>query len=116
MFKTYIKETRRTRATLLSMLDNQLHMVMGISTEAGELLDAYKKRLAYNKQLDTVNIEEELGDLMWYVAGLIDMLGLDMEKILTKNIAKLQARYPEDFDEDKANNRDLEKEREILET
>ena len=91
-------------------------MVMGISTEAGELLDIYKRRLAYDKQLDGVNVEEELGDLMWYVAGLVDMLGFDMEKILTKNIAKLQVRYPEAFDEEKAINRDLEKEREILET
>ena len=38
-----------------------------------------------------------------------------MEAIITKNIEKLEARYPEKFTEYHANNRDLEKERGILE-
>lgn len=40
---------------------------------------------------------------------------LSLTFVLEKNIAKLRARYPDKFDSDKAINRDLQKEREILE-
>ena len=52
---------------------------------------------------------------MWYVANLCNMNGWDLRDILDTNIAKLEARYPEKFTEDKAINRNLEAEREILE-
>ena len=52
---------------------------------------------------------------MWYLALLFDELKLDPNETMNKNIAKLKARYPEKFSKEKALNRDLEKEREILE-
>src|SRR5574343_533576 len=38
-----------------------LHAAVGISGEAGELLDAVKKTWIYNKSLDVQNVIEELG-------------------------------------------------------
>ena len=116
---TYVKESEKTCAKLKDDfrkgLADEMHMVMGISTEAGELLDAYKKHFAYGKQLDVVNVGEELADIMWYISNLCRMLNLDLEDVLQKNIDKLKARYPEKFDEKNALNRDLTKERAILE-
>lgn len=92
-----------------------LHGVMGISTEAGEIMDNLKKCLFYGKPIDRVNLIEELGDLMWYIAIMCDSIDIELETVMNHNIAKLRKRYPEKFSEDKALNRDLGAERKILE-
>ncbi len=92
-----------------------LHGSCGIATEAGELLDAMKKHIFYGKEIDIVNVVEELGDLMWYTAIILDELGVEFEDVMDKNINKLKARYGNKFSEDNANSRDLNKERKILE-
>ena len=88
---------------------------MGLCTESGELLDQLKKHIFYGEELDLTNIEEEGGDFAWYLAEIINALDVKFIDMLQKNIDKLRVRYPEKFTEEKALNRDLEKEREILE-
>lgn len=114
--KTYQQKAARTCATLGTLTEDSLHMVLGMHTESAEIADVYKKALAYKKPVDFVNVKEELGDLMWYVANMCNIHGWALEDILDTNIAKLEARYPEKFTEDLAINRNLEAEREILET
>ena len=92
-----------------------LHAGMGLTTEAGEFVDALKKHLFYGKPLDRVNLAEELGDLFWYCAIVADELDVSFSEVMEKNIAKLKARYGEKFSEHKAENRDLIRERNILE-
>lgn len=70
-----------------------LHMAVGISGEAGELLDAVKKHTIYQKSLDITNVVEELGDLEFFMEGLRATLGISREEVLAKNINKLSARY-----------------------
>jgi NTP pyrophosphatase (non-canonical NTP hydrolase) len=94
---------------------NLLHCAIGASTEAGELLDAFKKHIYYKKELDVVNIGEEIADIQWYLFNLCRLLNLDMEQLLEANIAKLKARYGDKFSTEKAINRDLDTERDILE-
>ncbi len=113
--KEYITESAKTCPDLGSDLNNQLHMAVGASTEANELLDAYKKWFAYGKEIDKVNVSEEIFDCFWYLVNLCRMLDINIEKGLETNINKLRARYPEKFTEYHANNRNLEKERQILE-
>lgn len=72
---------------------NLIHMVMGISGEAGELLDAIKKFAIYNKPLDITNVIEELGDLMFYIEGIKNALNITDSEILQHNITKLSKRY-----------------------
>lgn len=111
----YYDGVSRTMAVLDPPIMNQLHMVMGMSTEVGELMDIFKKYIAYNKKIDWVNAQEELGDLMFYVLAFCVLNGFDFEKILEQNFQKLKIRYPEKFTEINAKQRDLEKERKILE-
>lgn len=92
-----------------------LHALMGVTTECGELMDQLKKHLIYGKPLDDVNIFEEDGDLRWYLALLEFACGYTADAAQEANINKLKARYPEKFNEIEALNRDLEKERKILE-
>lgn len=92
-----------------------LHAAMGLCTESGEFMDMMKKHILYGKPLDEVNLKEELGDKLWYVALALDELKTTFEQIFETNIAKLRARYPNKFTEQDALNRNLEKERQILE-
>ena len=93
-----------------------LHAAMGLATESGELLDALKKHIFYGKKLDLVNVREELGDIFWYAALLAHAGGFTLEDTMERNLAKLKARYPSKFSEVDAIIRNLEKERDILET
>lgn len=96
-------------------LKRLLHAGIGLTTESGEFLDALKKHIFYGKELDRVNLKEEIGDLFWYLAIACDELGVEFEPIMERNIEKLKARYGEKFSEDRANKRDLSLERNILE-
>lgn len=71
-----------------------LHMAVGISGEAGELLDAIKKHAIYGKELDLDNVIEELGDLEFYMRGIRSALGVTRRTTLMENVFKLQRRYP----------------------
>lgn len=70
-----------------------LHMAVGVSGEAGELLDAVKKAAIYGKPIDRDNVIEELGDLEFYMEGLRQGLNIDRNEVLDANAAKLAKRY-----------------------
>lgn len=72
---------------------NLLHMAVGVSGEAGELLDAIKKHVVYQKPLDVVNVKEEIGDLFFYLFNTMSSLNLSFEDIIQGNIDKLSVRY-----------------------
>lgn len=118
-FEQYQKDAERTMApvsdTLRSNLAQELHMILGMQTEVAELADVYKKELAYGKEIDEINVKEELGDIMFYVVNMCNINDWKLEDILKTNIAKLIARYPEKFTSKNALNRDLDNERNILE-
>jgi NTP pyrophosphatase (non-canonical NTP hydrolase) len=92
-----------------------IHAIIGVATEAGELLEALQAAIL-GKPFDEVNITEEQGDSFWYHAILANCSNTTFEEIQQINIAKLRARYPDKFNAHDANNRDLEAERTILET
>lgn len=91
------------------------HAVMGIVTEAGELMDRVKRTKIYGEELDRVNLVEEAGGVFWYLAVLCDAIGVSFEEVWERNIAKLRARFPEKYSHENALNRDLKQERAILE-
>ena len=82
-----------------------LHMAVGVSGEAGELLDAIKKKAIYRKELDRQNVIEELGDLEFYMQGLRAALGIAREEVLLANIEKLAKRYGEVYSNQAAQER-----------
>ena len=113
--REYQQKAERTLAKTKDSLTDDLHMILGIQTESAEISDVYKKHIAYGKELDLVNVKEELGDQMWYIANLCNLHGWDLRDIMSTNIKKLEARFPDKFSQEKALNRDLKTEREILE-
>lgn len=95
-----------------------LHSLIGIITEVGELC-VHVINILEEKEVDLTNVLEEFGDISWYQAlGVTAISGLDKQidtDFLNKNIEKLKARYPNKFTEHDALNRNLEKERNVLE-
>jgi len=84
-------------ALLFKQLHDQkldlLHGAVGISGEAGELLDAVKKHWVYNKPLDVTNVIEELGDLRFYMQATMNVLGISEQQVVQENANKLCVRY-----------------------
>jgi NTP pyrophosphatase (non-canonical NTP hydrolase) len=70
-----------------------LHMAVGVSGEAGELLDAVKAHVFYCKPLDLTNVIEELGDMEFYMEHMRALLKITREETLAGNINKLGKRY-----------------------
>lgn len=82
-----------------------LHAALGIMTEACEFFEAV------NRDKGEVNFAEELGDLLWYIALAMSVLGLSEDAVKRANIAKLRARFPDRFTQERALERDLAEER-----
>lgn len=76
-----------------------IHAGIGISGESGELLDALKKSMMYGKKLDKDHLVEECGDVLYYMSLLLDELGSSFEECMTKNVEKLEKRYPSGFND-----------------
>jgi NTP pyrophosphatase (non-canonical NTP hydrolase) len=122
--KTYVENVLRTESSDWAAIERRLgdkravrllHAAMGMTTESGEFVDALKKYVFYGRPLDGVNIMEEAGDLLWYVAVALDELGLSFELVMERNIEKLRKRYAAKFSEQEAHQRNLEQERAVLE-
>ncbi len=82
---------------------------MGVAGEAGEVVEKWKKMVAYNK--GDINDEflqdmkKELGDVVWYIAVLANSLGISFEEIMQLNVKKLQDRKKRDVIKGKGDNR-----------
>lgn len=81
---------------------------MGLAGESGELIDHVKKAVFHGHTLDKDYLQKELGDLLWYIAGISSTLNLDLSAVGDINIDKLRKRYPEGFDRCRSRNREEE--------
>lgn len=68
-FSEYVPLAMRTCKSLPAA-EHINHMCLGVVGEMGELVDQIKKVYVYGKDVDKVNIVEEVGDLSWYIAGI----------------------------------------------
>lgn len=85
-----------------------VHAAMGMSTEAAEILTVIKAKMFYNREMDELNLLEELGDLRFFYNLFISAMGWTDEQVLDANAAKLRQRYSEGkFSDKQANERDL---------
>lgn len=102
--------------TVLENVDPRVfHAIIGIATEAAELITALQRNIN-GDSLDGVNVCEEWGDACWYGDGILhDALNVDPTVTRERNIAKLAKRYPEKYSDELAENRNLDAERKILE-
>ena len=115
--ETYSKLALRTAQEGYTHRDNVIHAALGIGGEAGEILDHVKKWAFNNRLLDHNHLVAEVGDLMWYLNLLVSSLGTTWDHVLSVNISKLEARYPDlKFDAERCLNRDLAAEKAAMES
>lgn len=72
---------------------DMLHMIIGISGEAGEIMEAWFTALRKG-HFDWENVNEELGDLEFYLRGFYITAQMDRNVALQHNCEKLAIRYP----------------------
>lgn len=116
----YILNSERTNSSLPETVKlgshtvHLIHAAFGLSSEVGEFVDNLKRHIFYGTEIDYANMEEELGDICWYMALALREINSDFETIMHKNINKLMTRYPEKFDPERAVNRNTDLEKEAL--
>ena len=70
---------------------------VGLGGEAGEVLEQIKKGIFHQHGLDDEKLKKEIGDCLWYLAGLCTTRGYDLGEIMQANIDKLLVRYSNGF-------------------
>lgn len=78
-----------------AMMDTTI-WALGIAGEAGEVVDKWKKIVAYKDgnytDDDLKELAKEMGDVLWYLAMFANNLGLSLDEIASQNIEKLASR------------------------
>lgn len=94
-FKEYQSKSRET-ALYPGKDNNFIYPTLGLCGETGEVAEKIKKVLRdKDGKLDDetkMEIQKELGDILWYLAQIATELGLDFDQIAEKNIEKLFSR------------------------
>lgn len=101
--KEYQKQVERTRNYDNTELGNY---TLGLVCEAGEVGDIIKKHIYHQHDLDKEKIISELGDVMWYLNNICNVLDISIEEVAKSNIEKLMKRYPNGFSKNDSINRD----------
>lgn len=100
----------RAMSTRLDSCDNVTYMAFGLVAEVGELADKIakwkRKKEAYVTDdllvFDTFHVDEaeskraslmgELGDVLWFAAGIADHFGYSLSEVAEMNLEKLAGR------------------------
>lgn len=94
IYPTVVDFTRNKSIGREEELKNYL---LGLNGECGELTDIFKKVLYHGKDYDPIDVMLELGDILYYITAIANVLGIDMAEILLNNNAKLIARYKDGY-------------------
>ena len=82
---------------------------MGLAGEAGEVVEKWKKIVAYKEGKitpdDLDEIAKELGDVIWYIAVMAHSLGLSLDDIMQRNLQKLASRQKRNVIKGQGDNR-----------
>jgi len=65
---------------------------VGLSGEAGEVLELYKKHYFHGKEIDRTKLLHELGDVVFYLTAILNMEGWNLELVMRANNIKLENR------------------------
>ncbi len=95
-FEEYQTEASQT-AHYPRRMANLEYPTLGLAGEAGEVANIVKKiqRDLGGQITDEVRakLQDELGDVLWYISACADELGLTLEQIAAFNVNKLAQRH-----------------------
>ena len=94
-FNEYQKESRKT-VIYPAAGANMIYPTLGLTAEAGEVANKVKKVLRDHRgqfsDESIADVSAEVGDVLWYCAQIATELGISLEDIADKNLAKLFSR------------------------
>lgn len=94
-FAEYQEASRKT-ALYPDLGKNFVYPTLGLVGEAGEVAEKIKKVLRDKAgvldEATRVELQKELGDVLWYLAQLSIELGTNLETVAQNNIIKLKSR------------------------
>ena len=67
--------------------------LLGLLSEIGEFAFEYEKMLSANDKTYYDRLKYELGDILWYIARILDVLDTDFEEVMAINIQKTANRF-----------------------
>ena len=94
--KTYASFVRETKDKLCN---NPLYLSNALCAESGELANEVKKVLRDDDEMITDErkhaILSEMGDVLWYLYAMADLLGVKMVEVKQLNMTKITKRIEE---------------------
>jgi len=69
------------------------YTALGLNGEAGEVAEEIKRQIRDDEELE---VEEEIGDVLWYLARLCEELDISLDKVAEQNVKKLMDRERRD--------------------
>jgi NTP pyrophosphatase (non-canonical NTP hydrolase) len=95
-FDEYQKQALTTADNTYEPLMEKTIWAMGVAGEAGEVVEKWKKIVAYKdgkvSDEDLAELAKELGDVVWYIAVMAHSLGLSLDDVMQRNVEKLKSR------------------------
>ena len=99
-FSDYQDLSKRTMPevnTYKDLQDTASNFALGFVCEAAEAGDHIKKFAHHGHELDQAKVKEEIGDALFYAAGLASLFNFDLGSIAADNVEKLRKRYEKGF-------------------
>ncbi len=107
-FDEYQKQSKGT-AQYSSFVPPWVYLAMGLAGESGEVVDKLKKVVRNSDGVFSaeakLELQKELGDVLWYVSQLCEELGLSLDDVARINRAKLEDRKTRDVIKSRGDNR-----------
>ena len=93
---TFDEYQKKALATALPSAKSLTYTALGLNGEAGEVADKIKKWIRDNnseeEKLDKAALADEIGDILWYLAMMSNMIGYNLGDIAKMNNDKLASR------------------------
>ena len=93
-FSQYQNDAKKT--AVYPIKEALYYLSLGLTGEAGEVANKVKKIIRDDNGILSLNtkseIRNELGDILWYIANLCDLLEIEMGLVAQINIYKLHKR------------------------
>lgn len=91
-----VNKTWNFSKRLVTQKDHEMNALVGLASEAGEVLDVGKKTWFHTEGIDRRDLlRSELGDVIYYWLKAVDVHNFNIGEILEENKRKLEGRHPE---------------------
>jgi NTP pyrophosphatase (non-canonical NTP hydrolase) len=95
-YQVWTRKTAKYPKELTQFEPSLAYLILGLAGEAGEVANKYKKIIRDKSGImdheDEVSLIDELGDVLWYIARIVDELGYGLTDLAGVNYHKLESR------------------------